>query len=165
MGPQIHNFTTPRSCRHDMNYLLYSLHGHQNFHIKFSINPLSCLIFGYTDIMSSVCPVTIFCIVTVTTVWIHNRVNMISVWNKLFSFSVTVLESFFSDTKFLKGLSAKLVLCTLSVVTVLQKVFYFYIVSYSPLQRGEVPLYSRLHRFLIILVTLHRWQHRGGHVK
>ena len=36
---------------------------------------------------------------------------------------------------------------------------------YSPLQRGEVPLYSSLRRFPIIPVTLHRWQHREGHVK
>ena len=38
-------------------------------------------------------------------------------------------------------------------------------ISYSPLQRGEVPLYSSLRRFPIIRVTLHRWQHRGGQVK
>ena len=36
---------------------------------------------------------------------------------------------------------------------------------YSPLQRGEVPLYSALHRFLIIRVTLHRWLHQGGRMK
>ena len=35
---------------------------------------------------------------------------------------------------------------------------------YSPLQRGEVPLYSSLRQFPIILVTLHRWQHRGGEI-
>ena len=37
--------------------------------------------------------------------------------------------------------------------------------AYSPLQRGEVLLYSSLRRFPIILVTLHRWQHREGRVK
>ena len=37
--------------------------------------------------------------------------------------------------------------------------------SYSLLQRGEVPVYSSLRRVLIIRVTLHRWQHRGGGVK
>ena len=36
--------------------------------------------------------------------------------------------------------------------------------GYSPLQRGEVPLYSSLCRFPIIPVTLHRCQHRGGRV-
>ena len=36
---------------------------------------------------------------------------------------------------------------------------------YSPLQRGEVPLYSSLRRFPIIWVNLHRWQHRAGRVK
>ena len=37
--------------------------------------------------------------------------------------------------------------------------------AYSPLQRGEVPLYFSLIRFPIILVTLQRWQHRGCRVK
>ena len=36
---------------------------------------------------------------------------------------------------------------------------------YSPLQRGEVPLYSSLRRYATIPVTLHRWQHQGGSVK
>ena len=38
-------------------------------------------------------------------------------------------------------------------------------IHYSPLQRGEVPLYSSLRRFPIIPLTLHRCQHRGGRVK
>ena len=50
--------------------------------------------------------------------------------------------------------------------------YYYYnnnyltnIKGYSPLQRGEVPLYSSLRRFPIIWVTLHRWQHQDGRVK
>ena len=39
------------------------------------------------------------------------------------------------------------------------------LLAYSPLQRGEVPLCSSQRRFLIISVTLHRWQHQGGCVK
>ena len=43
--------------------------------------------------------------------------------------------------------------------------FSLFTLNYSPLQRGEVPLYSSLRRFPIIPVTLHRCQHRGGCVK